>query len=255
MAKKSFRVAYNAKAVITFVLLSVVIMLLDMVAKHKIIPVIFTSPSKASFNFKNVLDYVRLLTHVFSHNAWIPFFVNGIAILLMGPALEERYGTLVLCLMIFASALVTGVLTATLSPEATNGASCIVLMMIILLAINGIIKRNLDFSVIVVCALYLAYLCYTVQKSASAITEGNAFSVFLQKNVPVLIHLAGAIVGSLFAFLPSPAKRGGSSKKAKEESFSADFSEEKPKKKAKAPSWKKQADSESDETVIGTIEL
>ena len=61
------------------------------------------------FNFKSVLDYVKLFTHVLGHVSWGHVMGNLSFILLLGPLLEERYGSPMLALMMTVTALVTGV--------------------------------------------------------------------------------------------------------------------------------------------------
>ena len=56
-------------------------------------------------------------------------------ILLLGPILEERYGTGEITFMIFATALATGFANILLSPNHLVGASGVVFMLIILASI------------------------------------------------------------------------------------------------------------------------
>ena len=50
------------------------------------------------------LTYVRLFTHVFVHSNWSHFRNNFLTILLIGPMIEEKYGTMNLLYMFLITA-------------------------------------------------------------------------------------------------------------------------------------------------------
>src|SRR5574344_1342972 len=102
--KSGLHVTFNAPVTLIFAFLCVVFFALDAFwLKGKI-------GSAVAFNFKNPFDYTRILTHVFGNTSWTELFLNLAYILLLGPTLEERYGSPITALTMVMAALVTGVL-------------------------------------------------------------------------------------------------------------------------------------------------
>lgn len=80
----------------------------------------------------NPLTYIRMFTHILGHENWKHFSSNFLYILLIGPILEEKYGTINLLLMIVITAGITGLINSILSKKRILGASGIVFMFIVL---------------------------------------------------------------------------------------------------------------------------
>jgi len=260
--KKKLRVTYNAPVTLTFAILSLVILLLDnyLLGKH-LVPAIFTVPSRIGsengFNYKSLLDYIRLFTHVLGHSDWNHLLGNFSFLLLLGPLMEERYGSRMVLLMLAVTAFVTGVINVCLIPHPLLGASGIVFMLIILASITTLDKHEIPLSFIFVVAIYLGRELINAPKT---------------ENISTVAHIAGGLCGSLFGFMVAPkAKR-----KAKKEegvqlqksqpSNKNDDSEKKEsfwEKRRKmlqqndenSPRFKKSPSYEEDTTVVGSIEL
>lgn len=241
--KKSFkfnlRITYNSPVILTFCLLCTLILVLDKYAlpKLNIISNLFTVPGSAKcpvpFNFKSALDYLKLFTHVLGHSDWSHLVGNMSFILLIGPLLEERYGSPVIVLMICVTSLVTGVLNACLIPMPLLGASGIAFMLIILASFTGISKNEIPLSFILIFILYLGSEIF-LKKDAS--------------NISVLAHVAGGLCGSMFGFLIAPkAKNAKPAKKRSPKSEDTIFNT--------AEASRSTDTSRSDETVIGTFEI
>ena len=127
MAKKKFKlnlkVSYDAPVTLTFVLISAIIFLLNIFlaksGKAAGLQSLLASPTSQAgalpFIVKQPLSYLRLLLYIFgAGNAGgeIGLFTNLILIMLLGPAMEERYGSVIIGIMIFVSALFSCVLNA-----------------------------------------------------------------------------------------------------------------------------------------------
>ena len=126
---------------------------------------------------------------------------------MLGPELEERYGSPVLALMLAVSALVTGVLNACLSPAPVFGASCVIFTMIFLTGMTDLAKKHIRFSWIFIFFFYIIYQFYSVYSGNDvrlSLTANKGSILFLKKNAVTFISLAGGICGSLFVFLVSP---------------------------------------------------
>ena len=91
MIKKFFgKFQYNAPVILTFTLIAFFALLLDMLtngwANDKIFSVGFVG-------WLNPMQYVRLFTHIIGHSGYDHFINNFTMILLVGPMLEEKYGS------------------------------------------------------------------------------------------------------------------------------------------------------------------
>ncbi|MBQ0050994.1 MAG: rhomboid family intramembrane serine protease [Treponema sp.] len=238
-----FRISYNAPVTLTFVLLCSFILLIDKtLLGGKFIPAFFTAPAHSGlengFNPSSVMHYIRLFIHVLGHSDWNHLLGNLSFVLLLGPLLEERYGSKILCLMFLVTALVTGVLNACLLKTPLYGASGIVFMMIVLASITNIEKNVIPLSFILVVALYLGREIITVPKT---------------ENISTIAHIIGGVCGSLFGFLVAP-KSKRTAKKSKTE---ADENKKRLEEiDNQSPRFKNgTAPREEDSEVVGTIEL
>ncbi len=258
MAKK-FKIDNDSPVTVCLALLLLLAFALDSFALNgKLLASILTCPggklSSPSFNFSSGADYIKLLLHVFGSSSWTPAFVNSLFVLLLGPELEERYGSPVFALMLAVSSLVTGVLNACLSPSPVFGASCAIFTMIFLTGMTDLAKKRIRISWILVFSFYIVYQLYSVYSGSDVrlSSSGNGFLLFMKKNAVTFISLAGGICGSLFGFLVSPKKRAAPRKNFDDTELEA----ESPKKHSLlGKAEKARKSSAGDETVIGTISL
>lgn len=250
--KINLRITFNSPVILTFCMVCAIILLLDktVLANKNFIAGIFSVPggfrAEVPFNSKSVLDYIRLIIHVFGHADWTHLAGNLTFILLLGPLLEERYGSPMIALMMTVTAFVTGVLNACFMPTPLFGASGIAFMLIILASFTSISKNEVPLSFILVFIVFLG---------------SEIFSGGDKTNISVVAHVAGGLCGSLFGFMIAPkAKNAKPSRKKKSESETEDVKlEEIDDKNAKKESWwnkkKTSKKSENEEEVLGTIEL
>lgn len=204
--KKRWKITYNAPITLTFALICAAILLMnDLLLGKNLIPAIFTAPgsqhSPSPFNWKSPLDYIRLFTHVFGHSDWNHLLGNLSFILLLGPLMEERYGSPTLALMLTVTALVTGVLNACIIPSSLLGASGIVFMLIMLAALAPLEKCELPISFVLVLAVYLG----------REFIHADAKKL---ENIATFAHIAGGLCGSLFGFMVAPKRKAAAKKRA-----------------------------------------
>ena len=154
-------------------------------------------------------------------------------ILLLGPMLEERYGSGILSLMMVVTALVTGVLNACFSTFPMVGSSDIAFMMILLASFTSLSKNEIPLSFILILVLYI----------------GREIVGHQQKdNIAIFAHIAGGLCGSLFAFLATPKQKATSTTKKV-------TSTKKSEETTSSNKTKKPTTSSDDTTVVGSIEL
>jgi membrane associated rhomboid family serine protease len=112
-------------------------------------------------------------------------------ILLIGPILEETYGSASLLVMICITARVTGALNVIFFTTGLLGASGVVFMMILLASFTNFNKGEVPLTFILVLILYLG------KELFSSFTGGSDTG----ENIAHFAHIAGGFIGSLFGFL------------------------------------------------------
>ncbi|MCQ2189940.1 MAG: rhomboid family intramembrane serine protease [Paludibacteraceae bacterium] len=146
---------------------------------------LFGCSNYLSFNPMVMIGY---FTHIFCHGNLSHFFGNAIYILLLMPLLEEKYGSLSLILMIFTTAVITGILNAILLPTGLVGASGIVFMCIIMSSLTMCKSGEIPFTFILVFIFYIG----------QEVLNG----IFVADNVSRFGHIiggcCGAILGKVF---------------------------------------------------------
>lgn len=177
------KLRYNAPVTLTFALSSAAVLAADMALGGFLTRTFFTV--YPDFHAANPLSWLRLFTHVIGHANWPHLIGNYSFILLIGPILEEKYGSGPLLLMILVTALVTGVLNSILVHAGLLGASGIVFMMILLSSFTNIKSGEIPITFLLVVALYL------VKELVNALQPDQ---------ISQLAHIAGGVCGGLFGF-------------------------------------------------------
>ena len=177
-------VRYNAPVTLTFALIASTVLVLNQTVLPRLIETWFViGPTIDPFN---VLHYFKLFSHVVGHSSWAHLMGNFAFILLLGPILEEKYGSSSLLLMIAVTALVTGLLNVLFLPSGLLGASGVVFMMILLVSFTNIRQGEIPLTFILVVILYLT------QEIVNSLRTDS---------VAQFAHIAGGLMGSLFGFL------------------------------------------------------
>ena len=113
---------------------------------------------------------------------------------LVGPGLEEKYGSGTMVWMIALTALVTGLVNFIFFPHtALLGASGVVFMMIVLSSFTAARKGEIPVTLILVVIFYLG----------GEIMDG----LFKQDNVSQIAHIVGGLCGLVFGFTVRRGRR------------------------------------------------
>ena len=181
------RIHYNSPVILTYFLISLVSLLLGYITNNSLTNLIFSvyrSPLTDPFT------YVRLFGHVLGHGDLDHFLGNMLLMLVIGPPMEEKYGSSTLLAGIALTALVSGVLQCVFFPgSALLGASGIVFMLIMLSSLSGMKEGYIPLTMIFVAVLYLG------QEVTSML--------FAQDNVANFMHIVGGACGTAFGFMVS----------------------------------------------------
>jgi len=181
------RIKYNAPTVLTFSLLCVLFLYLSKTIFPGLIENLFVVPQKDSFNPGFLIHWITIITHVMGHGDWSHLFSNIIFILVIGPMLEENYGSKPLLLMIFITALVTGVLNILFFPNPLMGASGVVFMMILLSSFTNFNRGEIPLTFIFVLILFMGEQIMKLLNSE-------------ESNISYFAHIIGGLCGSFFGF-------------------------------------------------------
>jgi membrane associated rhomboid family serine protease len=177
-------IKYNSVLILTYFFISLVALILDKISKGKINKWLFSSYRNSLLS---PLTYVRLVTHSIGHSGWNHFMNNFLYILLVGPMIEEKYGTIPLLKMMLISSLVIGIFNFIFSKKGIVGASGIVYMLITLSSSVNL-EGGIPLTLILICLFYVV---------------NEIFNSLLKKdNVSHISHFIGAICGIVFIFYP-----------------------------------------------------
>ena len=178
------RIQYNSPVVLTFSLLSLGALLLGMVTGERSTQLLFCVYRSA---LTDPLTYVRMFGHVLGHVNYSHFISNIMLLLVIGPPLEEKYGSRRLLVCIALTAFVSGLVQFVLFPgTALLGASGIVFMMIVLSSLAGMGERAIPLTLILVVVLYLG---------GEVVTAATA-----QDSISQLTHIVGGLCGAILGF-------------------------------------------------------
>ena len=179
--KRLFRLQYNAPVTLTFALISLAALILGKVTDGWTTTYLF---SVWHSSLADILTYPRFILHVLGHTDHSHYIGNMMMILVVGPGLEEKYGSRNLLSAIIITALVSGLVHWFLFPGTMLlGASGIVFMMIVMASLAGMRDGCIPITLILVLVLYLG----------NEIVDG----VVLSDNVSQLTHIIGGVCGAV----------------------------------------------------------
>lgn len=181
---KKLRIQYNSPVVLSFALLSLLALLLGQLTGGWTTRALF-SVYRAPLT--DPLTYVRMVGHVLGHSGYAHYMGNMTLLLVVGPPLEEKYGSRRLLGCILFTALASGLVQFIFFPgTALLGASGIVFMMIVLSSLAGMREGTIPLTLILVVLIYLG------GEIVDAVT--------VRDNVSQLTHIVGGLCGAGLGF-------------------------------------------------------
>lgn len=181
MKKKDFKVkiSFNSPVILGFTIICLVSLFLGWLTGGKSNIILFSVyRSRLS-----LFALLRFFGHVFGHANISHFMGNIMLILVVGPLLEEKYGSSNIALVMAITAFTTGLVHFIFFPGVMLlGASGVVFSLILLSSFTSIKEGAIPLTFILVAVIYIGEQVY----------EG----LFLQDNVSNLTHIIGGIVGA-----------------------------------------------------------
>ena len=189
-SKKKIRLSFNAPAILAFTGICLAAQILNVLtggASNRAVFSVYRS------SLLNPLTYVRCICHVFGHADWNHLLGNMMYILILGPMIEEKYGTSNTIFVMAATAIVTGIINMIFFPGVMLlGASGIVFAFILIASITTREDRTIPITFVLVAVLYIGQQVYQ--------------GLFVKDNISQMGHIVGGIVGSCLGFVMNKFK-------------------------------------------------
>lgn len=178
------KIHYNSPVILTFTFISFFVLLLGILTKNASTNFLFANYRTS---FLDPLYYIRLFSHVLGHANWEHFFNNFLIILILGPMLEEKYGSKMLVIMILVTALVTGIINSVFFNTALLGASGIVFMLILLSSFVNVESGRIPLTLIIVVMIFIGREIFT--------------GIIISDNISQMAHIIGGLCGGIFGYV------------------------------------------------------
>ena len=182
--KHKYKITYNSPVILSFVAICFLVMILNYITGGASNELLFMTYHSSLFS---PMTYLRFFTHVLGHSGWNHFIGNMSYILLLGPMLEEKYGSVRVLQIIAITEIITGVINYVFFWNvALCGASGVCFAFILLSSFTSFREGEIPLTVILVAAIFLGQQIY----------EG----IVLQDNISNMAHIFGGIVGGITGF-------------------------------------------------------
>lgn len=191
MVHHRFKITFNSPVIVGFTGICLLTLFLNWIT-NGLSNSLFFSVYRAPLN--NPLSYIRLIGHVFGHVNWEHFIGNSMLILVVGPLLEEKYGSMSIALVIGVTAVVTGLIHTAIFPGTMLlGASGVVFALILLSSFTSVKEGEVPITFILVACIYIGEQIYQ--------------GIMIEDNISNLTHIVGGIVGASFGNVFNRRKR------------------------------------------------
>ena len=188
---KKLKITNNSPVILGFALVSLGVLVLNILTAGKSNRLLFMTWHSS---LRSPLTYLRFFTHILGHSGWSHYIGNMGYILLLGPMLEEKYGSAKILEVMGITALVTGLVNYIFFPAvALCGASGVVFAFVLLTSFTSFREGEVPVTVILVALIYLGQQVY----------EG----IFVQNNISNLSHIVGGIIGAVTGYQLNIKKR------------------------------------------------
>lgn len=181
---KKLKFTFNAPVTLGFVIICFIATLLGVISNGRITQTIFMTYHSS---LTNPMTYIRFITYIFGHSGWNHFIGNASYLLLLGPMLEEKYGSKELIEVIGVTAIATGAVNYIFFWNVgLCGASGVVFAFIILASFTGFREGEIPLTFVLVAVIFIGQQVY----------EG----ISVQNDISNMAHIVGGIVGSVLGY-------------------------------------------------------
>ena len=181
---RRFKISFNSPVVLGFAALSLLALFLNYLTGGESNKLVFVTYHSS---LTSPMTYVRFFTHVLGHANWEHFIGNMMYILLLGPMLEEKYGSKRMIQVVLITALVTGLVNYIFFWKvALCGASGVCFAFILLSSFTRFKEGEIPLTVILVTILFLGEQIYS--------------GITVQDNISNMAHIVGGIIGAIAGY-------------------------------------------------------
>ena len=190
MNRPTLKISYNAPVAITFALLCLAALVVNHFTNGWANGTLF---SVYRCSLADPLAWFRFFGHALGHQDYSHYIGNIVLILVLGPNLEDRFGSWSVLWAILITTLVSGLVQFIFFPGAALlGASGIVFMMILLSSFGGVRNGTIPVTLILVAVIYLGGELWD--------------AIFVDDNISQLTHIIGGLCGTALGFVLSRKK-------------------------------------------------
>lgn len=179
------KISFNSPVILIFTIVCLVSLILNTITmglSNDLLFSVYHSPLLSPFT------YFRFIGHIFGHASWEHFIGNITLLLVIGPLLEEKYGSLNMIIVILITAIVTGIVNYIFFPNVRLlGASGVVFAMILLSSFTRIKEGEIPLTLVLVAIIYIGGEIYD--------------GIFVKDNIANLTHIIGGIVGATSGYI------------------------------------------------------
>jgi len=190
MSKPKIVISFNAPVVLCFALLSLAVLIIGPLTGGWTTNNLFMV---YPCSLRDPLAYIRVFGHVLGHSGYSHYIGNMLYILLLGPGIEEKYGSSKTLSFILATAFVTGIFHMFFGAGGLLGASGIVFMFIVLSSFTSVKQGEIPLTAILVLVLYIG------QEIINGIASIDSISQ--------ITHILGGAMGFVFGITATGKKR------------------------------------------------
>ncbi len=181
---KNIKITFNAPVVLGIVAVSLVATISNHVSGGGIGRLLFSTYRSSLIS---PMTWIRAFTHIFGHADWAHFVGNMSYLLLLGPMLEEKYGSSTLAGVTAVTAFATSLVNFVLFPNvALCGASGVVFAFILLSSFTSFRQGEVPLTFILVAVFFIG----------QQLLEG----IFARDNISNIAHIVGGIIGGFLGY-------------------------------------------------------
>ena len=183
--RKKLKIVFNAPVILGFVFACFIVQIFNTISSGRTGEILFMTYHSS---LKNPLTYIRFFTHVLGHNGWEHLISNMVYVLLLGPLLEEKYGSELLLWVIGITALITGLINYVFFWNvALCGASGVCFAFILLASFTGFKEGEIPLTFILVAVFFIGQQFF------------DSFTV--KQNISYMAHIIGGITGGIIGYI------------------------------------------------------
>lgn len=183
--RKKLKIVFNSPVILGFVFACFIVQLFNTISNGRTGEILFMTYHSS---LKNPLTYIRFFTHVLGHSGWEHLISNMVYVLLLGPLLEEKYGSELLLWVIGITALITGLINYLFFWNvALCGASGVCFAFILLASFTGFKEGEIPLTFILVAVFFIGQQIF------------DSFTV--KQNISYMAHIIGGIIGGIIGYI------------------------------------------------------